>query len=238
MGGTDFWSRRKAGVETEEKIALQVKDAQETAVLQAEQAEKTDEELLLELDLPNPDEMEMGDDFSAFMSKAVPDRLRRRALRRLWLANPALANLDGLLDYGEDFTDSATVIENLQTAYQVGKGMTEHVLEMVRQAEEQAKEEAARQLGAEQVEELASGEVPGDMAAVEDAACTDQQRQYDGTAASKTERTEPGPENHNASQTAEILLAYDGTETDTLDPAILPKRRMAFHFDDMKEPQL
>ena len=238
MGGTDFWSRRKAGVETEEKIALQVKDAQETAVLQAEQAEKTDEELLLELDLPNPDEMEMGDDFSAFMSKAVPDRLRRRALRRLWLANPALANLDGLLDYGEDFTDSATVIENLQTAYQVGKGMKEHVLEMVRQAEEQAKEEAARQLGAEQVEELASGEVPGDMAAVEDAACTDQQRQYDGTAASKTERTEPGPENHNASQTAEILLAYDGTETDTLDPAILPKRRMVFHFDDMKEPQL
>ena len=238
MGGTDFWSRRKAGVETEEKIALQVKDAQETAVLQAEQAEKTDEELLLELDLPNPDEMEMGDDFSAFMSKAVPDRLRRRALRRLWLANPALANLDGLLDYGEDFTDSATVIENLQTAYQVGKGMTEHVLEMVRQAEEQAKEEAARQLGAEQVEELSSGEVPGDMAAVEDAACTDQQRQYDGTAASKTERTEPGPENHNASQTAEILLAYDGTETDTLDPAILPKRRMVFHFDVMKEPQL
>ena len=238
MGGTDFWSRRKAGVETEEKIALQVKDAQETAVLQAEQAEKTDEELLLELDLPNPDEMEMGDDFSAFMSKAVPDRLRRRALRRLWLANPALANLDGLLDYGEDFTDSATVIENLQTAYQVGKGMKEHVLEMVRQAEEQAKEEAARQLGAEQVEELASGEVPGDMAAVEDAACTDQQRQYDGTAASKIERTEPGPENHNASQTAEILLAYDGTETDTLDPAILPKRRMVFHFDDMKEPQL
>ena len=238
MGGTDFWSRRKAGVETEEKIALQIKDAEETAALQAEQAEKTDEELLLELDLPNPDDMKMGDDFSAFMSKAVPDRLRRRALRRLWLANPALANLDGLLDYGEDFTDSATVIENLQTAYQVGKGMTEHVLEMVRQAEEQAKEEAARQLGAEQVEELASGKVPGDMAAVEDAACTDQQRQYDGTAASKTERTEPGPENHNASQTAEILLAYDGTETDTLDPAILPKRRMVFHFDDMKEPQL
>ena len=101
MGGTDFWSRRKAGVETEEKIALQIKDAEETAALQAEQAEKTDEELLLELDLPNPDDMKMGDDFSAFMSKAVPDRLRRRALRRLWLANPALANLDGLLDYGE-----------------------------------------------------------------------------------------------------------------------------------------
>ena len=40
MGGTDFWSRRKAGVETEKKIALQIKDAEETAALQAEQAKK------------------------------------------------------------------------------------------------------------------------------------------------------------------------------------------------------
>ena len=38
---------------------------------------------------------------------------------------------------------SATVIENLQTAYQVGKGMTEHVLEMVRQAEAEAAEQRA-----------------------------------------------------------------------------------------------
>ena len=69
------------------------------------------------------------------MAKAVPDRIRRRALRRLWLSNPALANLDGLLDYGEDFTDSATVVENIQTAYQVGKGMLKHVEELARQAE-------------------------------------------------------------------------------------------------------
>lgn len=238
MGGTDFWSRRKAGVETEEKIALRDKDAEETAVLQAEQAEKTDEELLLELDLPNPDEMKMGDDFSAFMSKTVPDRLRRRALRCLWLANPALANLDGLIDYGEDFTDSATVIENMQTAYQVGKGMTEHVLEMARQAEDQAKEEAAKQLAAEEADGMVSGELPGDMAAVEDAGCTEQQQQYEGVEASKTAQTQSTLETHNASQTAEILLTYDGAEAENLDPAILPQRRMVFHFDDMKEPQL
>ena len=238
MGGTDFWSRRKAGVETEEKIALRDKDAEETAVLQAEQAEKTDEELLLELDLPNPDEMKMGDDFSAFMSKTVPDRLRRRALRCLWLANPALANLDGLIDYGEDFTDSATVIENMQTAYQVGKGMTEHVLEMARQAEDQAKEEAAKQLAAEEADGMVSGELPGDMAAVEDAVCTEQQRQYEGVEASKTAQTQSTLETYNASQTAEILLTYDGAEAENLDPAILPQRRMVFHFDDMKEPQL
>jgi hypothetical protein len=234
MGGTDFWSRRKAGVETEEKIALQIKDAEETAALQAEQAEKTDEELLLELDLPNPDDMKMGDDFSAFMSKAVPDRLRRRALRRLWLANPALANLDGLLDYGEDFTDSATVVENLQTAYQVGKGMTEHVLEMVRQAEA----EAAQQQAAAEADELISREATDDLEAAQAVGCTDQKRQHDGAEPSQSEQMEPAPETHDASQTAEILLAYDDTETECLDPAILPKRRMTFHFDNMKEPQL
>jgi hypothetical protein len=178
--------------------------------------------------------MKMGDDFSAFMSKAVPDRLRRRALRRLWLANPALANLDGLLDYGEDFTDSATVIENLQTAYQVGKGMTEHVLEMVRQAEAKAAEQRA----AAEADELISGEATDDLEAAQAVGCTDQKRQHDWAEPSQSEQMEPAPETHDASQTAEILLAYDDIETECLDPAILPKRRMTFHFDNMKEPQL
>lgn len=87
------------------------------------QQERSDEEMLAELELPDPDTLQPGDDFSAFMAKAVPDRLRRRALRKLWLSNPVLANLDELVDYGEDYTDAATVVENLQTAYQVGKGM-------------------------------------------------------------------------------------------------------------------
>ena len=84
--------------------------------------EKSDEEILEELGLPDPDELKEGDDFSGFMKGAVPTRLRNRALRKLWLTNPVLANLDEMVDYGEDFTDAATVIENLQTAYQVGKG--------------------------------------------------------------------------------------------------------------------
>lgn len=87
--------------------------------------ELTDEELLAELDLPDPDTMKANDDFSAFMQDRVPERLRRRALRVLWRSNPVLANLDGMIDYGEDFTDSATVIENMQTVYEVGKGAAE-----------------------------------------------------------------------------------------------------------------
>jgi len=70
------------------------------------------------------------------MAKVVPEAIRRRALRTLWRSNPVLANVDMLVDYGEDFTDSATVVANMQTAYQVGKGMLKHVEEMARQAVE------------------------------------------------------------------------------------------------------
>lgn len=135
-GEQDFWARRKAKVEAEtlaEQAAVeQLVLAEQNAVLE----EKTDAELLEELDLPDPDTLVMGDDFSVFMSKTVPDRIRRRALRTLWRSNPVLANVDMLVDYGEDFTDAAMAVENIQTAYQVGKGMLKHVQEMARQAEE------------------------------------------------------------------------------------------------------
>ncbi|WP_420862522.1 DUF3306 domain-containing protein [Algirhabdus cladophorae] len=134
----DFWSRRKARVAAEAEEQAAAVEAQTLADERAALEEKTDAEILAELDLPDPDAMQQGDDFSVFMSKAVPDRLRRRALRTLWRSNPVLANVDMLVDYGEDFTDSATVIENLQTAYQVGKGMLTHVQEMARKAEELA----------------------------------------------------------------------------------------------------
>jgi len=77
---------------------------------------------LARLDLPNPDTLAPGDDFSAFMRENVPEFLRRRALRVLWRSNPALAELDGLLDYGEDFTGSSITDTIVQTTYQVGRG--------------------------------------------------------------------------------------------------------------------
>jgi hypothetical protein len=134
-GDRNFWSRRRAGVAAEAEAEVAEVEAQALAEEHAALEEKTDAEILAELDLPDPDTLEQGDDFSVFMSKAVPDRLRRRALRTLWRSNPVLANVDMLVDYGEDFTDAATVVENLQTAYQVGKGMLKHVEEMSRQAE-------------------------------------------------------------------------------------------------------
>jgi hypothetical protein len=135
-GRVDFWARRKAGVEAEEQAAQAALEQQALQEQHVALEEKSDAETLAELNLPDPDQLKMGDDFSAFMAKAVPDRIRRRALRMLWRSNPVLANVDMLVDYGEDFTDSAMVVENMQTAYQVGKGMLKHIEEMARQAEE------------------------------------------------------------------------------------------------------
>lgn len=132
----DFWSRRKAAVQAEH---LEEQNAREMAAAAAREdafADRTDHEILGDLGLPNPDELEAGADFKIFLTENIPARIRNRALRRLWISNPVLANIDGLVDYGEDFTDASCVLDNLQTAYQVGKGMKAHVEEMARQAEE------------------------------------------------------------------------------------------------------
>lgn len=89
--------------------------------------EKSDGELLEELGLPDPDTLSQGDDFTGFMKRAVPTRLRNRALRRLWRLDPVLANLDNLVDYGEDFTDAAYPGGKVQTAYQVGRGFLDKI---------------------------------------------------------------------------------------------------------------
>lgn len=117
------WSRRKQAVKDE---ALEVEKEPVVEDLQ-EEPEKTEAEILAEFDLKDPDEMEAGDDFSAFMNSAIPQRLRNRALRKLWLSNPALANLDELLDYGEDFTNKGGVVEDIVTAYKVGKGFVDRL---------------------------------------------------------------------------------------------------------------
>ena len=115
------WSRRKRAVAAEE--------APKSEPVPEPQDELSEPELLEQLGLPDPDTLQEGDDFAAFMRDNVPQFLRKRALKRLWLSNPALANLDGLVDYGEDFTDAAMVPEVLETAYKVGKGIWHDLVE-------------------------------------------------------------------------------------------------------------
>ena len=109
-----------------------------------------DEELLAELGLPDPDVLKAGDDFSAFMSKSVPARLRNRALRKLWVSNPVLANLDDLVDYAEDFRSAGLTGEVIQTTYQVGKGLMKHVEALARIEDHDGSEEPVETAATEQ----------------------------------------------------------------------------------------
>ncbi len=68
------------------------------------------------------DKLNYGSDYSRFMKDGVPEAIRRRALRMLWKSNPILANLDGLNDYDEDFTDAALAVKVLTSNYKPGLG--------------------------------------------------------------------------------------------------------------------
>jgi len=206
----DFWSRRKAAVEAEELAVIEAEQAVAVEAERAALAERDDAEILAELNLPDPDDLVAGDDISGFMSQVVPDRLRRRALRQLWKLNPALANLDGLIDYGEDYTDAATVIENMQTTYQVGKGMLAHVQEMARQEEAKAAAEA-------EAEELAEAVAFDDVDSDADTAILDPET---------TPEAEVPP--LEVAGTAHVY-EFEIPETDHTETA--PPRRMRFEFE-------
>lgn len=66
--------------------------------------------------------LDYDSDYGRFMKDGVPEAIRRRALKQLYRSNPILANVDGLNDYDDDFTDAALAVEVLQSAYKVGRG--------------------------------------------------------------------------------------------------------------------
>lgn len=139
------WSRRKA--EAREGVL-----PEEEARSDAASAEPAEEPVDIEA-LPDPETMSAESDFSVFMRDGVPEDLRRVALRRLWRLDPVLANVDGLVDYGEDFTDAGTVIEGMKTAYRVGKGLLTDAEHADKKGPAQAEEENRTAAAEDQVAE-------------------------------------------------------------------------------------
>ncbi len=166
---SSFWSRRKEAVEAEaraEEVAL-VEAAQ--VAEEAELAERTDEELLVEAGLPEPEDLTSAEEVQSFLKAALPQRLKTRALRRLWQLNPIFKTLDGLVDYGEDYTDAALVIPDMKTIYKVGQGMVAKLEELG--ADEEAEADALSDEAApESEEDLALME---EMASIEPAPLPD-----------------------------------------------------------------
>lgn len=127
MSAPDFWSRRRAAVAAETAAEADAEAAARRAADAHALEDRPDAEILEELGLPEPEAMETSDQVQALLRATVPQRLRTRALRRLWRLNPVLANLDGLVDYADDYTDAATVVPDLRTLYQVGRGMVSRI---------------------------------------------------------------------------------------------------------------
>ena len=119
------WSRRKQAVEEEavaEEVAA-VEPAGDEPVTEPQTDEEAlallreqDAELAEQISAIDIDKLGYDDDFTIFMNKKVPEFLRRKALSKLWLSSPVLANLDGLNEYDENFRDTGSVLEAVQTA--------------------------------------------------------------------------------------------------------------------------
>ncbi|MFZ8884893.1 MAG: DUF3306 domain-containing protein [Litorivicinaceae bacterium] len=124
------WSDRKLSTDLAE-IEAPISDPEKEREPTDEFDGKSDDEIMSILELPDPGTLKLGDTVEKFMDGRVPERIRARALRAFWKTNPVLANIDGLDEYCEDYTDAATVIENLQTAYQVGKGYAIQALDAI-----------------------------------------------------------------------------------------------------------
>ena len=114
------WSRRKAEARAE-RPAEEHPPAEVEPTENAPAADQMERPVRPE-DLPDIESLTAASDFKVFMQKGVPEELKTLALRKLWRLKPSLANLDGLLEYGGDFTRPATGLAAIKTAYQVGKG--------------------------------------------------------------------------------------------------------------------
>jgi hypothetical protein len=138
------WSKKKSNNKSDIKVLTEKENVNKMTNLEndgealvsseiadeSEYDELNDEELLEKFNLPNPENIKKEKGLDLFFKDGIPDRLRQIALRKVWKLNPIIRFADAEInDYHEDFTDAATVIEGMQTAYQVGRGYLSEIIE-------------------------------------------------------------------------------------------------------------
>jgi len=112
-----------------------------------EEAALSDEELLAKYGVDDPEAIEDEEKLDSLLQGQFPDRIRQMALRRMWRLNPLFRFADEMVEYGENYTDAATVIDGMQTAYQVGKGYLQKAFDAAE--DDAAEDDAAEGDGAE-----------------------------------------------------------------------------------------
>ena len=226
------WAQRKAGKQAEVDVLEEVAQTEQVDATgeTEEEAALSDEELCARYELPDPENCTDPEQLDGFFDGQVPDRLRQLAMRRLWRLNPLFRFADEMVEYGEDFTDAATVIPNMQTAYKVGKGYMDKLLA----EQEQADAEAA--LSVEQVAEQDELKGTGDTdtsEAIEDSSEETTALAESGQQAKPDQAEDPEKHKDTEEQTgakdSPVLAAekISGAERQPSEPAIRP-RRMVF----------
>ena len=120
------WSKRKIAVAREEASS---DEPQENPVVSSEEQAERDAELQAELqanceaaEAVDLESLNEESDFSVFMKAGVPEMLKKQAMAALWRTSPIFANVDGLVDYGEDFANPDLNMKVFKSAYQAGRG--------------------------------------------------------------------------------------------------------------------
>ncbi len=165
------WSRRKLAVAQErdgqaEQPAASAQDNDTHTDAEAERAEvlKANREAAEAVDLES---LTADSDFTVFMKEGVPDLLKRKALGVLWRSNPVLANVDGLVDYDDDFGSPDLILKTFKSAWQAGRGYLKEEREMPEDKKDVHL--ASEPEAVVDAEEVDSGEGPDEQAGASDA---------------------------------------------------------------------
>lgn len=117
---------RGVGHADEDPEAAEAGTARETSIEELiediEERELTEEEKAVVADLPPLDTLTAESDYTPFLRQGVPDFLKRKALRMLWLGDPFFNIRDGLNDYDLDYNVVFKLIDSMTGNYQVGRG--------------------------------------------------------------------------------------------------------------------
>lgn len=107
-------------------------------------AQADEEPMLTEADLPDIESLTFESDFSVFMKRNVPLALQKRALRKLWVSSPVLANLDGLNDHDLDYTIAEMKDIATQSAADLASGVKRLNVTDLRMRDREARRATAR----------------------------------------------------------------------------------------------
>jgi hypothetical protein len=135
------WSRRKAKARSEPAAAPPAATessgpAAKTAPASLQEVPEQDASSPVDpKDLPDIASLDASSDFQVFMRPGVPPHLRTLALRKLWQSDPIFSKLDGLVEYGEDYSIASWPKGAIKTAYRIGRGFVNELETLETKAE-------------------------------------------------------------------------------------------------------